>query len=69
MAMTHRLHELHLLSDWQYRSTCVTLSDLGYRSAEPGGIIPENSQLLRKVMFGSANKISISEAARSLYLS
>lgn len=63
MAMTHRLHELHLLSDWQYRTTCVTLSDQGYRRMEPGGIVPETSQLLRKVMFGSASKVSLREAA------
>lgn len=68
MAMTHRLHELHLLSDWQYRSVCVTLSDQGYRSTEPGGIIPETSQLLRKVMFGSTSKVSVREAANGLAL-
>jgi Zn-dependent peptidase ImmA (M78 family)/DNA-binding XRE family transcriptional regulator len=68
MAMTHRLHELHLLSDWQYRAICVTLSDQGYRSSEPGGIVPETSQLLRKVMFGSVDKVSLREAANDLAL-
>jgi Zn-dependent peptidase ImmA (M78 family) len=68
MAMTHRLHELHLLSDWQHRSAYATLSDRGYRSDEPGGIPPETSQLLRKVMFGSTSKVSIREAARDLDL-
>lgn len=68
MAMTHRLHELNLLSDWQYRTTCIELSDRGYRSSEPGGISAESSQLLRKVMFGSANKVTIATAARSLDL-
>jgi Zn-dependent peptidase ImmA (M78 family)/DNA-binding XRE family transcriptional regulator len=68
MAMTHRLHELHLLGDWQYRSTCVSLSDQGYRSSEPGGIVPETSQLLRKVLFGPATKIGIRHAAHELDL-
>lgn len=68
MALTHRLHELHLLNNWQYRTTCVTLSDQGYRSSEPGGIIPESSQLLRKVMFGSADKVTVREAAAKLDL-
>ncbi|PWK90333.1 Zn-dependent peptidase ImmA (M78 family) [Lentzea atacamensis] len=68
MAMTHRLHELHLLSDWQYRNTCMALSDQGYRSSEPGGIIPETSQLLRKVMFGPTGKVSIRDAAAGLSL-
>jgi Zn-dependent peptidase ImmA (M78 family)/DNA-binding XRE family transcriptional regulator len=68
MALTHRLHELHLLNNWQYRTTCVTLSDQGYRSSEPGGIVPETSQLLRKVMFGSADKVTVREAATKLDL-
>jgi Zn-dependent peptidase ImmA (M78 family) len=68
MAMTHRLHELHLLSDWQYRTACVTLSDNGYRSSEPGGMVPETSQLLRKVMFGGAGKLSVRDAAKELDL-
>lgn len=68
MAMTHRLHELCLLSDWQYRSLCVTLSEQGYRSSEPGGITPESSQLLRKVMFGSGQKVNVQHAALDLDL-
>lgn len=52
MAMTHRLHSLGLLSEWQYRSTCVTLSDRGFRSGEPEGIVPESSAMLRKVLYG-----------------
>lgn len=68
MAMTHRLHELDLLTDWQYRSACITLSDRGFRRAEPGGIVPETSQLLRKVMFGAGARITAREAAGSLGL-
>lgn len=68
MAMTHRLHELDLLTDWQYRSACITLSDRGYRRAEPGGIVPETSQLLRKVMFGAGARITAREAASALDL-
>ncbi|KAF0957306.1 helix-turn-helix domain-containing protein [Rhodococcus sp. T7] len=68
MALTHRLHDLHLLNNWQYRTMCVTLSDQGYRSSEPGGIVPESSQLLRKVMFGAASKITVREAAEELDL-
>ena len=68
MALTHRLRELHLLNNWQYRTTCVTLSDQGYRSSEPGGMVPETSQLLRKVMFGTASKITIRDATDDLDL-
>ncbi|SDN84851.1 Zn-dependent peptidase ImmA, M78 family [Klenkia soli] len=50
MALTHRLHELDLLSEWGYRDLCVRLSQMGYRSSEPrGAIVPETSQLLAKV--------------------
>lgn len=49
MALTHRLHELDLLTDWGYRTACVQLSRLGYRRAEPRGIQRESSQLLGKV--------------------
>ena len=49
MALTHRLYELGLLTDWGYRSVCVQLSRLGYRRSEPDGIPRESSQLLSKV--------------------
>lgn len=50
MALTHRLHELSLLTEWGYRTACVDLSRLGYRRGEPGGIPREDSQLLNKVL-------------------
>ena len=50
MAMTHRLHELRLLSDWSYRTTCVALARDGYRGGEPGGARPEVSQVAAKVL-------------------
>jgi len=49
MALTHRLNELGLLTEWGYRSACVQLSRMGYRSGEPQGITRESSQLLAKV--------------------
>lgn len=68
MAMTHRLKDLRLLSDWQYRSTCITLSERGYRRDEPGGTTPETSQLLRKVLYGGTTRISFKAAALDLDL-
>jgi Zn-dependent peptidase ImmA (M78 family)/DNA-binding XRE family transcriptional regulator len=51
MALSHRLHELQLLTDWGYRDICIALSGAGYRRAEPErAITPETSQLLRKVL-------------------
>ncbi|WP_405487365.1 helix-turn-helix domain-containing protein [Streptomyces sp. NBC_00096] len=50
MALTYRMHDLGLLTDWQYRSTCAELSRLGFRSAEPEGMGQrETSQVLTKV--------------------
>jgi Zn-dependent peptidase ImmA (M78 family)/DNA-binding XRE family transcriptional regulator len=50
MALTHRLQELGLLTEWGYRTACVQLSRLGYRRSEPKGIPRESSQLLAKVL-------------------
>jgi Zn-dependent peptidase ImmA (M78 family) len=51
MALAHRLHALDLLTEWQYRSACVDLSQRGFRRSEPGSkLMPESSQILKKVM-------------------
>lgn len=49
-ALTHRLRHLGLLTEWEYTNRMVTLSRLGFRSSEPGGIARETSQLLAKVL-------------------
>jgi Zn-dependent peptidase ImmA (M78 family)/DNA-binding XRE family transcriptional regulator len=49
LALTHRLAELGLLTEWGYRAACVNLARRGYKSGEPGGIPRESSQLLAKV--------------------
>jgi Zn-dependent peptidase ImmA (M78 family)/transcriptional regulator with XRE-family HTH domain len=50
MALAHRLHDVHLTTDWEYRQACVQLSRMGYRRGEPDGITRESSQLLHKVL-------------------
>jgi Zn-dependent peptidase ImmA (M78 family)/transcriptional regulator with XRE-family HTH domain len=51
MALTHRLSELGLLTEWGYRSACVELAKRGYRRSEPGSrLVPESSQVLEKVL-------------------
>ncbi|MFD5485768.1 hypothetical protein ACFWIV_09975 [Streptomyces virginiae] len=53
MALTYRMHDLGLLTDWQYRSACTELSQRGYRKAEPEGMKKrETSQVLTKVFQG-----------------
>lgn len=50
MALTHRLRELEMLTEWGYRDACVSLSQAGYRRSEPfDPIVPETSQVLGKV--------------------
>jgi len=57
MALTYRMHDLNLLSDWQYRSTCAELSRLGYRAGEPQGMSQrETSQVLTKVFTALRSK-------------
>jgi hypothetical protein len=50
IAMVVRLWHLDVLSEWQYRSLCIGLSEAGYRKGEPDGIQSEQSQLLGKVL-------------------
>lgn len=68
MALTHRLHELDLLSEWGYRDACVRLSQMGYRSGEPRtAIVPETSQVLAKVFKALRDQdISPAEVAAQL---
>lgn len=68
MALAHRLSQLGLLSDWQYRSVCIELSSLGFRKYEPGGIHAETSQLLRKVIGSGGSLINVGVLARSMNL-
>lgn len=50
MALAHRLHELRLTTEWQYRTHCVELGRLGYRKPESrSGVARETSQVLGNV--------------------
>jgi Zn-dependent peptidase ImmA (M78 family)/DNA-binding XRE family transcriptional regulator len=49
LALTYRLHDMGMLSDWHYRTACTELGQRGYRSSEPEDAIRETSQLLAKV--------------------
>ncbi len=49
MALTRRLSDVGLSTEWGYRSACVQLAKMGYRSSEPDGMPRETSQLLAKV--------------------
>lgn len=39
MALAYAAHRASRLSDWTYRQACMTLSQNGFRSGEPGGMV------------------------------
>jgi len=67
MALTHRLHELGLLTDWRYRDMCIELNRRGYRRSEPDGVPHETSQVLGKVFSAlRARKVGVDQIADEL---
>lgn len=48
-ALAYRLHELKLMSDWNYHMLCVDISQRKYRTTEPYGARVETSQVWQKV--------------------
>lgn len=67
MALAYRLHKLSLMSDWSYRSVCIELGKLGYRSDEPDGIERETSTVLAKVFIALWSKrLTKADIARDL---
>lgn len=69
-ALTYRMHNLRMLTDWHYRTLFKQLSKRGYRSSEPGGMKPESSQVLAKV-FASLREEGLTKAdvAREITIS
>jgi Zn-dependent peptidase ImmA (M78 family)/DNA-binding XRE family transcriptional regulator len=49
LAMTYRLHKLKSITDWQYRTFCIRLSELG-RDKEPNEMPRDVSSLWQKVL-------------------
>ena len=69
-ALTYRMHELKMLTDWQYRTLFVQMSRRGYRTNEPDGIKPEQSQVLAKVFRALKSEgITKADVARELQIS
>jgi Zn-dependent peptidase ImmA (M78 family) len=69
MALTVRLHQVGLLSDWQYRSMCIELGRLGYRSSEPKGLDREFSSVWSQVLTDLwRKKITKEDIAREIHL-
>jgi len=45
-ALNYRLHQVGMLTDWQYRTLCIQIARRGYRTFEPNEAPRETSQLL-----------------------
>lgn len=50
LALTYRLHELDIISDWGYRRAVIELGKMGFQSDEPGDLPREQSHILQKVL-------------------
>lgn len=69
-ALVYRMHELGMLTEWQYRSLFIELSERGYRTSEPDGCPRETSQVLAKVLIALRSEgKGLQHVARTLALS
>lgn len=48
-ALAYRLRAINHISDWQYRSLCMSIQKAGYRTSEPQSAAREKSQIWEKV--------------------
>lgn len=62
-AVNYRLHELGLLSDWNYHRLWREISKMGYRQSEPAGLPRETSQLIPKMLNGLYQESGMTRAA------
>lgn len=68
-ALAYRLHKLGILSDWQYRTFCIQITQRGFRTEEPNGLPREESVVWKKVfteLWG--DRISRNQVATELHL-
>lgn len=69
MALAHRLRSLDLITEWMYRSLCIELGKMGYRSAEPDGVERERSVVWAKVLAALwSRKMTKAEISSDLYV-
>lgn len=66
-ALNHRVHKLGLTSDWEYRTFCIQIQQLGYRKKEPNGMDRECSSAWEQVLTELRNdRISKHQIAEDL---
>ena len=69
LALIHRLHRVGVMSPWQYRMFCIQATELGYRNAEPFGIVREQSVVWQKVLTALwRERVTKKEIANALHV-
>jgi Zn-dependent peptidase ImmA (M78 family) len=69
MALAYRLHKIGVLTDWQYRTFCIQISERGYRTSEPNGLPREESVAWKKVLTELwSDRISKNQIADELHI-
>lgn len=67
-AMAHRLYTLKLLSEWQYKSLCVQMSEKGLRTHEPDALAFESSTVWRRVFHDLRQRSELNDFCASIGL-
>jgi Zn-dependent peptidase ImmA (M78 family) len=70
-ALTHRLHRLRVLNDWQYRNLCIEISRNGYRDRELHGMTERETSQVLAIAFAELRQgggMTRGEVARALHL-
>jgi Zn-dependent peptidase ImmA (M78 family) len=49
-ALAHRLHDVQMVTEWQYRTLCIQIQNAGIRKSEPQGSVREMSQVFDKIL-------------------
>lgn len=70
-ALSHRLHRLQVLNDWQYRNLCVEIARHGHRDRELHGITERETSQVLAMAFAELRQdsgMTRGDIARSLHL-
>jgi Zn-dependent peptidase ImmA (M78 family) len=69
MALAYRLHKIGVITDWQYRTFCIQISERGYRINEPNSLPREESVIWKKVLTELwSDRISKNQVASELHI-
>ena len=68
-ALLRRAKDLNAISEWQYRSTVIEMSALGYRTSEPGSVPAERPERIDALVDGARLRaLSLEDLAACTHL-